>query len=630
MFNVVSKIFQNKFSKTILFIVFMLVSLQGNIFAANSQTVFEINQGNTNGGLNTTEVVRNIIESSKTGNFKIKFSKGIYHFYSDKAWHEYRCITNHDNGIKRIIFKLKDLHNVEIDGQGADFIFHGLALPFLLDNSTNIKLRNFSVDWDKPFYIQGEVVETNPNENKFDLQMFNERFSYQIVDSKICFPIVQNIPVFQSLGEGLAFDKLRKTPVSNGDLYDYHGHLYEKVSLLSNGNIQIKGGFKNLPPLHSVVVFKGEMGENRYAPAFHAFHSKNISATNIKVYHAPGMGFLAEKSENINLYKFDVCLRDGSNRYVSTIADATHFASCSGKILLDSCLFENMLDDGTNVHGTYMEIDSIPDNHTLLADLKHFQQAGFEFAKKHDQIWILSAPNSSRSNLNTVSKMEQLSDTKCKLTVRLPLSENIKKGDLLENKSDYPKLFVVRNCVFRNHRARNIVLKTPGKVLIQNNNFQSMMASILIRAEAYQWYESGAVKNVVIKNNTFENCVSGGGNQAILHISPKFNKRFSCNDLFDKHIYFINNKINMFNFKVIDAERVKNLSVIGNIIIEKSDFEALVGNEKQIKLQQCKNVKIKDNIVNYVDNILLEIDQISKKSLKTDSKTTIQLEDGKQ
>ena len=43
-------------------------------------------------------------------------------------------------------------------------------------------------------------------------------------------------------------------------------------------------------------------------------------------------------------------------RVVSCSADATHFVCCMGKLEIKNCVFENMLDDGTNIHGMYSKI----------------------------------------------------------------------------------------------------------------------------------------------------------------------------------------------------------------------------------------------------------------------------------
>ena len=59
----------------------------------------------------------------------LNFSEGTYHFYPDMGYDEYCFISNNDEGLKRVIFLLKDLRDIEIDGHGSTFIFHGFTNP---------------------------------------------------------------------------------------------------------------------------------------------------------------------------------------------------------------------------------------------------------------------------------------------------------------------------------------------------------------------------------------------------------------------------------------------------------------------------------------------------------------------
>ena len=77
-----------------------------------------------------------------------------------------------------------------------------------------------------------------------------------------------------------------------------------------------------------------------------------------------------------------IVLPKHTQRVISTTADATHFVNCKGDILIENCRFENMLDDGTNVHGTYVEVDEVIDDYTVRVSLKHFEQLGFKFAER--------------------------------------------------------------------------------------------------------------------------------------------------------------------------------------------------------------------------------------------------------
>ena len=158
------------------------------------------------------------------------------------------------------------------------------------------------------------------------------------------------------------------------------------------------------------------------------------------------MGFLGEISENISLKNFNVCLREGTDRMLSATADATHFCNCRGNVVVDGCLFENMLDDGTNVHGTYVRIEKIISNRTLQAKLTHFQQGGFEFARPGDKNWFIIAPLINRQNENKIVDYRRLDDYTMELTFVKDLPKELKEGDLVENKTWNTDSFVMKNC----------------------------------------------------------------------------------------------------------------------------------------------------------------------------------------
>ncbi|MGC3978965.1 MAG: hypothetical protein QM751_12510 [Paludibacteraceae bacterium] len=97
------------------------------------------------------------LENSK-GNFKLIFPKGTYHFRPTEAFGKYHEITNHDNGYRYFAFPLIGMKDIEIDGGGSDFMFHGKIIPFLAEKSTNIKISNLNIDWEVPFYLEGSII----------------------------------------------------------------------------------------------------------------------------------------------------------------------------------------------------------------------------------------------------------------------------------------------------------------------------------------------------------------------------------------------------------------------------------------------------------------------------------------
>lgn len=65
----------------------------------------------------------------------------------------------------------------------------------------------------------------------------------------------------------------------------------------------------------------------------------------------PGMGIYASLTTNIELSGVAVAKKAG--RPMSITADAVHFSSCAGEIVIRDSLFEGQGDDGLNVHGKW-------------------------------------------------------------------------------------------------------------------------------------------------------------------------------------------------------------------------------------------------------------------------------------
>ena len=557
-----------------------------------------------------TPDLRNAIENAQCEDIKLEFAKGTYNFKPDYAYGKYCCITNHGNGYKKIIFPLFGFKSVEIEGNGSEFIFHGQVFPFLIEKCENVIVKNFIIDWDIPFLFQGEVVTVNEQEGWRDIKPYIAGYSWTLKNGRIEFPDIDGFS-YSTPGSTLAFEKENVRVAYNGKDFSSNPRIVEKRP---DGILRFYEKLKNYPPVGSILISKGDREHDRYAPAFDAISSKNVVYDNVVVHHALGMGFLSERSENITIKNSGVYLRKGTDRVISSTADATHFANCRGNVLVENCRFENMLDDGTNVHGTYTVIDSIINKYTLRFEFMHFEQQGFEFAGKGDEVWFIRQPQVKRGAVNIVKSIKVINDRFVELKFENALPENIKKGDLLENKTWNPT-FTMRGCTIQNHRARNVVLKTPLKTLIENNSFSSMMSSVLFRGESYFWYESGAVNDVVIRNNHFRYCAYNGDNHAVLCISPRLGKGFNQTEIFDRNILFENNIIETFDNRIVLADRVENLTIVGNKIIQTYDAKPLQPNAALFDFRNCKNIKIAGNSYQGDNNNSIESDQLTWNSL---------------
>ncbi len=557
-----------------------------------------------------TPVVRNAIEQARDANIKLVFEEGTYLFKPDYACQKYCYITNHENGLKNVIFNLTGFESVEIEGNGAELIFSGQVLPFLFEDCDKVTATGFSIDWDIPFLFQGEVVATNAEEGWRDLKPSQEGFSWKLVDGQVQFPLVDEFK-FSSLGSTLAFEKEPKR-VAHG-AWDISSRP-KYVERRPNGVLRFHEELKQYPKVGTILNSKGPKGENRYAPAIHVKSSSNIHMEDIIIHHALGMGFLMERTDTATLKDCGVYVKDGSDRVVSIIADATHFCNCKGEILVEGCRFEQMLDDGTNVHGTYVEVDRVLNDHTVRVQLKHFQQRGFEFAGPGDEIWFIHQPSPRRTTVNRVTAVKVINDRIIELKFQDQLPMRIRPGDLLENMTWNPS-FTLRGCTVQNHRARNIVLKTPLRIIIEDNDFSSMMSSIFFRGESYYWFESGGVRDVTIRNNRFKYCAYSGMEHAVLNITPRLGAAFRQDEIYDRGIRFENNIIETFDSRIVWADRVDGLVIANNTIKQVNDSEPLYPDAAMFDFRNCRNVKLRNNSYAGKQRKVLAVDNVTESSL---------------
>jgi len=587
----------------------LLLVIAACVFMLNvkAQTVLEFSPSASD----MTEQVREALENCADKQVKLKFEKGTYYFRPDYAQAKYCVITNHGNGIKNIIFNFDGFESVEIEGNGSDFIFHGQEFPFLFENCKQITVSGLTIDWDIPFTFLCEVVAVNEQEEWRDIKPFTEGFSWKLEQGRIEFPNVDGFS-YSYLGSTLAFEAKEKRVVHGAwDLMSNPKWVEE----LPNGNLRIHEKLRQYPPVGSLLSSKGDREHDRYAPAFEIKASKNILLKNVVVHHALGMGYLFERSENITISGCGVHLQDGSPRVISSTADATHFANCKGDILIENCRFENMLDDGTNVHGTYVVVNKILDSNRVRVELVHFEQLGFEFAAAGDEVWFIKQPDPNRAEVNMVEQANAVNERFIELTFKEPIPADLKIGDIVENKTWNPT-FTMRGCTIRDHRARNIVLKTPLKTVIEDNQFSSMMSSVLFRGESFFWYESGAVEDVIIRNNTFDYCAYSGTEQAVLNITPRLGKTFDQTVPYDRNIRFENNTIRNFAGRVVWADRADGLVVSGNTITQTFDAEPLFPDAAVFEFVNCRDTKVLGNNYNGTSTNVVAADEASKKTLE--------------
>ena len=542
-----------------------------------------------------TPVVREILEAHPDGNVSIRFTPGQYSFYPEKACSEFLSMSNNDSGERKVAFLIKDMDNVSVTGDGAEFLFHGAIVPFAVKSSSNVSLGGFSIDYDYPWTFEGEVIESDPESNTFTVRVFEDN-KYRIEGDRLFFG---GYDWEYPLAENIVFDPATRRPYFNTAIYEHRHWAGElKARELSPGVVEFSGlSAVSVPPVGSIWDDKGPMELNRSYPGFAILQSKDVLVRDVHVYRAGSMALIAEFSENITVSGVSTAARPGSRRMITISADATHFVDCCGTVTLEGCTFESMLDDATNIHGVYMKVDTLLSPTVFRTSFGHFQQEGNWFAEEGDMLRFVNRKTLRPVGESELVKMNRISRNCYELETGLDLSsiENIR--DLAVENVSRGCSVVIRDCKVHYNRARSLLLSTPGDVLVEDCDFSSMMAGIRICGDANYWYESGCTRNVVIRSNRFADGGLGGGQpQAILQIDPVIPEEARGTDFFfHGNIVFTGNVVETFDRQIVYGLSVENLEITDNVFIDSRSYSPLFPDLSVIDVQYCGNVRIKGN-----------------------------------
>ena len=484
-----------------------------------------------------TLLIRQAIENAPAGEpLRITLDAATYRVSAGKAAEEFVFVSNHDSGLRRAAFMLQGRRDVEIDGRGARLVLSGQAMmAFEIGDTTNVTIRNLGIDWDRALYLQATVTAIDTAANSVDIDVLPE-CNARLRDGQLEFGVFgagdkvhrapwqlqparewrQNLAwthwVDATSGRSLAALEKLQFSAWNARL----GRAAETRQLDKN-TYRLTNAFARLPTTGAVLVAKGELIPNRQSPAIHIARCANVLLENVAVHHAGGMGLIVESTSDITLRRFQVRRAGSSPRLVSTTADATHFVQCKGSILVEDCHFENMLDDSINVHGVHAIVESLLAPDKIGARLSHFQQLGMEYVAPGERIRLALHKTLLPYAERVVKEVRRVNASYFELTFTEPVGAVLKPDSIIENADRQPDLVFRRNTV-RNNRARSLLVSTGGRVLIEDNRFEHPSGHVvLIEGDAYVWHESGAVSDVLIRNND----IIASSDAAVFKIAPK-------------------------------------------------------------------------------------------------------------
>ena len=551
----------------------------------------------SNSDSDTIPFVQNILNECKKVrrknpilNIIIVFPKGIYNFYPENSIKKDFYMSNtSDNNPKSCGIYLNNLKNITIEGNGSKFLFNDSMSAFILDNSENITIRNISIDWKRPLGSECKIISVT--KKYVDIELDEKKYPYEIKGKKLIF--ITNRSKSKWRGS-MEFDpEHRIIPIGTGEHTLGWNWITYRAQKLNENIVRLKCRFRNRPKVGNFLVMRHH--ERDHAGIF-IQKCKNIILNDINMYSNAGLGILAQYSENLSFGNTNFTPNLVERHFLSGHDDGFQISNCKGQISIENCSFEGLMDDPINCHGTSVKILRVLSKKILKVKFMHHQSVGLMFGEPGDIVGFINHSSMETLGIAKIKKIDYKTKTILEIEFQGEIPENIEVSDALENLTWVPNL-LIKNCQILSCRARGILISTPGKVIIENNYFKSSGSAILVAGDANGWYESGAVKDVIIRNNEFsEYCLANLYQfcEAIISIYPIIPKP-SYLTPFHRNILIENNKFHVFDYPVIYALSVDNLNIIGNEIKRSSLYQPFHKRKSTFSFDACVNVKIESN-----------------------------------
>ena len=530
------------------------------------------------------------------GGGTLRFEKGEYHFHSSAAAKAALYISNHDKLPEHPVFlPLTNLVGVTVDGGGSRFVFHGQGIAALVMDSERVTLKNFSVDWARPYNTEMTVL--GYEDGKTLVSVDENRYPVELRDGKL-FAVGEDWSM--PTGYGIVFRK------------DTHEIPERMTSVRFDGSAEARGNGRYLLKTDmskfglggvrpgDVFVSRPCQEPWRPHPAITLYRAKDTVVEDVVLHAAFGMGVLAQRSENFTMRGTGTGPEKtcgawpAAGRASAQMVDATHFVGVKGKVSVSGCRFERMLDDAINVHSTGLGIVSNPAPNVIVCRGMHEQGWGFDMFAPGDGLRFVKVRTLENREEVVVTAVRALSPRETELTLSAPVPQDLGVGDAVENADWQCAVDFTDNVVARN-MARGVLFTTPKPVLVRGNLFENVSgAAILLAGDARLWYETGACDGVRVVGNVFRNCLTSHFQycEAVVSVFPTVEDLSLQARSYHRNLHVEDNVFETFDAPLLFARSVDGVFWRGNRIVSNDRYSGW--GKARFMTDGCKRLKIEE------------------------------------
>ncbi len=400
-----------------------------------------------------------------------------------------------------------------IEGAGSTLVFTQLRPGGIeLRRCTRIALRNLTIDYDPLPFTQGTIASVSEDHATWEFEL---HAGYpELTEPYLARQAYVYDPATGRLRRGIP---------------DIYPRAVEALSP-TRGRITVNPAV----PGHDRVAVGDLIVLNvRSISCVRMNFCRGVTLEDITVRSCPGIAFIVRYAWGENVFR-RLTVEPGAPppgatqpRLMSSSADAFNYAFATRGPLVERCRFRGMGDDSINLHGPTFAVCAVGEGELVLG--RPYGGEPFEeMASPGDVIRGLHAgsfePLGEVALVSLTREREVAEEWRAQVQSLWPRYEmgtgtffrarlaeplGVEAGDWAEIPATAAPGFVVRDCEFRDHRARGMRIQSSHG-LVERNVIRGIQgAGISVGPEFGFWREAGWVEDVTVRDNTIEDVGRG-------------------------------------------------------------------------------------------------------------------------
>ena len=463
-----------------------------------------------------------------------------------------------------------------VDCGGSTFLYSAKRY-FTFTNCENVKMCNMTVDWDHSTYQVSSMVRVK-SVTKLDDGNYDVAYEFFLTDDA-------SYALDERWDSLIHYDPDDLTPTyPSGDLFNVEDNSFNRrltepnvITLTCNAGITPTKIGETLLIRHAnydstVFVLNGG--------------SHGMVFENITIYSVPGCGFsVADLTHHVRVTGLTVGLNPANSDYIrmSTTADVIHMKDSLGYLILEDSDISFNGDDALNIHDNVAVVEDCYDGSL------YFHTTNTTAFRKGDTI---SFKNNDYSDTGISAVIESVSHSGMSYTAVLDtdLEGEVEAGMIVVDDTVDSSHCIVRNSYFHENRARALLIGSSD-ALVENCRFyhvQQSAINIPVDITTDLWDEGRGAENIIIRNNTFEQCNNlniNGGAQISIVASNGFSKDGSIQGYCFNNVLICGNKFIDPPGYIFQLQCSKNLAFVNNTIEYTKDLgDYMKSTSAQIKI----------------------------------------------